>query len=287
MKNQLLLGDNLEIMREMESESVDLIATDPPFNSGIDYGEFTDKWEWNRESDLAYYHAWINSDSVQVTKTMQGLFGFLGESSRMAYLIFMCLRLSEMHRLLKSTGSLYLHCDQSASHHLKIILDAIFGTDQFRNEIIWAYDYGGRSKKMWPRKNDRILFYTKSDTYVFNYDDIDRIPYTSYMCKSLDKLKKGKVPTDVWWNTIVPTNSKERTGYPTQKPTKLYDRVITASSNVSDIILDPFCGSGTTLVSAHNLGRYYIGIDQNATAIQETTDRLSQMNLFAVTGESP
>ena len=262
--NKLLCGDNLEIMREMPSESVQLIATDPPFNTGRDWGAFNDKWE-------------------------DGLTG---------YLKFMQLRLQEIHRLLKPTGSFYLHCDSTASHYLKVMLDAIFGIKQFRNEIVWKrYTSNNNAKRLWAKIHDILLFYTKSEAYIFNpilappkadnYKKVD-VDGRKYCEKGPDSRRrrktrlyldeaKGTVLNTLWIageGLQLVSASKERVDYPTQKPLALYERIIKASTNKGDLVLDPFCGSGTTLVASQGLGRGWIGIDQNPDAIALCEKRL-------------
>ena len=245
----------------MDSAIFDLIATDPPFNTNRDFIEFNDKWD-----------------------------GVVG------YMEFMRPRLLEMHRLLKDTGSLYLHCDASASHYLKIELDKIFGIDKFRNEVVWCYTKASRNTlKQYARSFDTILFYTKSDDWTFNPKQI-RIPYPNgaphakqALIKTGETIKEWKARKESegmtppsWWVGIpaIHTQHNERMGYPTQKPVKLYERIIQASSNPKDMILDPFCGSGTTLVAANKHGRYYIGIDANEKAIAIAEERLQQQTLF-------
>ena len=244
----------------MPSDSIDLIATDPPFNTGKDWGQFNDKWDG-------------------------GLDG---------YLDFMKPRLQEMHRLLKDTGSLYLHCDTNASHYLKVMLDGIFGMDNFRNEIVWCYNRASINQRQLAKTHDIIFWYSKGSEWIFNVDDI-RMPYSEetigrsrYDCEMMYGEKhilnpKGKFPND-WLSTIrfVQGNSDEYQNYPTQKPMRLYNRIIKASSNQGDVVLDPFCGSGTTLEAAKLLGRRWIGIDMNPEAIEITNKRLNpeQMDLF-------
>jgi site-specific DNA-methyltransferase (adenine-specific) len=175
----------------------------------------------------------------------------------------------EAYRVLSDKGSLYFHIDYREVHYCKILLDMIFGRDSFLNEIIWAYDYGGRSKKKWPAKHDNILFYAKNpEAYTFNADDIDRIPYMAPDLVGPEKAARGKLPTDTWWHTIVPTNSKEKTGYPTQKPLGIINRIIRASSKPGDLVLDFFAGSGTTGVSCLQLGRRFILVDNNPQSLQ-------------------
>lgn len=194
----------------------------------------------------------------------------------MSNLGFLDLRLREAHRVLKRNGSIYLHLDFRAVHYARLILDDIFGAERFLNEIIWAYDYGGRHRGRWPRKHDNILWYSKSDTWKFNRDDIDRIPYMASGLVTAEKAERGKLPTDVWWMTIVPTNSRERTGYPTQKPEKLLERIIRASSDPGDVVLDFFAGSGTAGVVAKRLGRSYVLIDSNLEAVEIARQRLDR-----------
>ena len=264
--NVLHLGDNLVIMKSLPDESVDLIYCDPPFNTGKDWGEFDDRWD-----DLS------------------------------GYLNFMMIRIKEVYRLLKSTGSFYLHCDPTTSHYLKVEVDKIFSRKHFRNEIIWCYTKPVvPCIKQFPNATDTILFYSKSSDWCFNKDDV-RIPYKNndvggHLKKiktgeSLQewkdrKISEGKIPEN-WWVNISPIHrlKTEKVGYPTQKPIALLDRIIQVSSDVGDIILDPFCGSGTALVSANQLGRYYIGIDENPKAISISSDRLQQQNLFTMKGQ--
>ena len=258
--NTIQLGDNLEVMRGMDSGCIDLIATDPPFNTGKDWVQFNDKWEGG----------------------MKG------------YLKFMEPRLQEMHRLLKETGSIYLHCDSNASHYLKVMMDGVFGMKHFRNEIVWCYTMPVPSAQRFPRKHDTIFLYWKTSTSVFNTDAV-RIPYNpeSIARRSRNQGNKGlygdsyvfidngKVPEDWWVDISRLTNQTERNGYPTQKPLKLLFRIIRASSNQGDVVLDPFCGSGTTLVAADRLQRKWIGIDQNQEAVDISRKRIhDDMQLF-------
>lgn len=194
------------------------------------------------------------------------------------YLGFLEDRLREAHRVLTVSGSLYLHLDFHAVHYARLMLDDIFGSDRFLNEIIWAYDYGGRPRDKWPRKHDNILWYGKSSSWVFNRDDIDRLPYMAPGLVGPEKAARGKLPTDVWWMTIVPTNSSERTGYPTQKPEKLLERIIRASSNPGDLVMDFFAGSGTTGVVAKRLGRRFLLVDTNEEAIRIARERLAAVS---------
>ncbi|MFN8630262.1 MAG: site-specific DNA-methyltransferase [Chloroflexota bacterium] len=184
-------------------------------------------------------------------------------------------RVVELRRVLAPHGSLYLHCDWRTSHHVRLLLDEVFGPERFLNELIWAYDYGGRSRDRWPRKHDTILWYAKGEDWVFNRDAIDRIPYLAPGLVGPEKASRGKLPTDVWWMTIVPPASKERTGYPTQKPVRLLERIIAASSREGDLVLDPYAGSGTTGVAAARLGRRWLLADRNPAAVEITRRRLA------------
>ena len=177
--------------------------------------------------------------------------------------------------MLSDDGSLFFHIDYREVHYCKLLLDRIFGRDRFMNEIIWAYDYGGRSKSRWPAKHDNILWYVMDpDNFVFNYDAIDRIPYMAPGLVTPEKAARGKTPTDVWWLTIVSPTGREKTGYPTQKPLKLLERIIAVHSDEGDHVLDFFAGSGTTGVAAKSLGRHFTLIDNNPDAIQVMGGRL-------------
>jgi site-specific DNA-methyltransferase (adenine-specific) len=191
------------------------------------------------------------------------------------YWAFLEPRLQEAHRLLKPTGTLYLHLDYRESHYAKVLLDALFGPECFLNEIIWAYDYGGKSKSRWPAKHDTILVFVKDPKqYYFDSATVDREPYMAPGLVTEEKVAKGKLPTDVWWHTIVSPTGKEKTGYPTQKPIGILRRIIQASSKEGDTVLDFFAGSGTTGVVANQLGRNFILIDQNPEALEIIKQRL-------------
>ncbi len=192
------------------------------------------------------------------------------------YLGFLRPRLLEAHRILKDDGSLYFHIDYREVHYCKLLLDEIFGRASFLNEIIWAYDYGARSKKKWPAKHDNILWYAKNpDNYVFNYAQLDRIPYMAPGLVGPEKAAKGKTPTDTWWHTIVSPNGREKTGYPTQKPLGIIRRIIIASSHPGDVVLDFFAGSGTIGEASAELHRKFILIDSNPIAIEVIKKRLA------------
>ena len=264
----VLEEDNLTVMTRLPSECIDLIYIDPPFGTGqvrrlesirTGSGEKTRNGFGGRTYNFEIVSGHNYSDDMPLEEYL----GFLYE------------RLLEMHRLLRRDGSLYLHLDFHAVHFARLMLDEIFGSDRFLNEIVWAYDYGGRARDRWARKHDNILWYAKSDHWTFNRDAIDRIPYMAPGLVTADKAARGKLPTDTWWMTIVPTNSKERTGYPTQKPLKLLERIVRASSNAGDLVADFFCGTGTTGVAAKRLGRRFLLVDQNPEAIRITGKRLA------------
>lgn len=264
----LHLEDNLDLLRRMPDGCVDLAYCDPPFNTGK--VQKLDRMRLGAGDQLrggfggrTYRYEVMSRHSYRDDMPLGEYLEYLGE------------RLSEIHRVLKSTGSLYLHLDWNVSHHARFMLDDIFGSENFLNEIIWSYDYGGRARDKWARKHDNILWYRKGDTHTFNRDDIDRLPYMAPSLVGPEKAALGKLPTDVWWMSIVPTNGKERTGYPTQKPLKLVERIVRASSNPGELVADFWVGSGTTAVAAARSGRRYLACDLNPEAIRITRERLA------------
>ena len=301
-KNRTLFhGDNLDFMRSMNSETVDLIATDPPFNKSRDFhatpdslasgASFQDRWSWTND----VHETWTD----QLENEHESLYyaienaRTLHSDSMGAFLCFMAVRLLAMHRLLKPTGSIYLHCDPTASHYLKTVMDAIFGRRNFLNEIVWCYTSGGVSRKYFGKKHDLILFYVKSHKqYRFNtqyrpYSEgtVQRglTQYKKNINEKYELNKKGAVQND-WWTDIQPILSptaKEQTGYPTQKPLALYERIIKASSNKGDMVLDPFAGCATTCVAAEKHERQWVGIDIWDGAEDVVVDRLEQEGLKA------
>ena len=284
-------GDNLAVMRGLENNIADLIYLDPPFNSkSIHKGAMGSKAEKQQFKDI-WRMGDINNEELEDLKLyapdMHSLISILGGingESWQAYLTFMAVRLMEMHRLLKDTGSVYLHCDSTMSHGLKLLLDIIFGRENFRNEIIWCYTGPSKTIKHFHRKHDIILRYTKSENWIFNHDKV-RVPYKMIGIGKGDAifqggdnrerveelLKKGKIPTD-WWADDHLTNisawKKERTGWATQKPLALLKRIILASSNPGDLVLDPFCGCATACVAAEEEGRAWIGIDKDKESLK-------------------
>lgn len=319
----IFTGDNLPILRGMEDTCVDLIYLDPPFNSNRNYAapigssaagaEFKDTWTLEDTDD-----AWWGelADEYPALYHVIDAAGAAGGKKNKAYCIYMAVRLLEIHRVLKSTGSLYLHCDPIMSHALKLVLDAVFGAGNFQNEIVWCYREAINSRKRWNRKHDIILFYSKTDEWVFNADEvlephaestirkyrhedengkyrlmgrgITNSPIRSKRDVSPDwerdhpelvyrhYLRKGTYAVDYWKIDVINQNAKERTGYPTQKPLGLLQRIIKASSNVGDVVLDPFCGCATACLAAESLRRKWIGVDISSKAYELINARLQK-----------
>ena len=260
MKNKIYFAENLSVLRALPSESVDLIYIDPPFNTGKVQKRTQLRTVRSAEGDRVGFQGHRYESIVVGTKSFNDLFD--------DYLAFLEPRLIEAHRVLAPHGSLYFHVDYREVHYCKVLLDSIFGRECFLNEIIWAYDYGGRTKKKWPPKHDNILLYAKDPSdYVFNVDEIERIPYMAPGLVGPEKAARGKLPTDTWWHTIVPTNGSEKTGYPTQKPLGILRRIVQASTRPGALVLDFFAGSGTTGAAALELGRGFILVDNNPEAL--------------------
>ncbi|MDR1852116.1 MAG: site-specific DNA-methyltransferase [Propionibacteriaceae bacterium] len=274
--DRVFFGDNLELMRRLPDGAFRLVYLDPPFNTGKKQRRRTLK-------TTRVEMAGIDADRI----------GFGGHSYRTEiaasasyddrfadYWDFLGPRLGEVWRLLSDDGTLYLHLDYRESHYAKVLMDVMFGRENFLNEIIWAYDYGARTKKRWPAKHDTILVYVKDPKrYVFNAEDVDREPYMAPGLVTAEKAAKGKLPTDVWWHTIVSPTGKEKTGYPTQKPEGILRRIVQASSNPGDWVLDAFAGSGTTGAVATQLGRRFVLMDANPEAIEIMKKRLPEAEL--------
>jgi site-specific DNA-methyltransferase (adenine-specific) len=257
---RIYYADNLEVLRQLPSESVDMIYIDPPFNTGKIRKRSTLKMRRSEDGERTGFGGKRYTSEVVETRRFVDAFD--------DYLGFLYPRLVEARRVLKSHGSLYFHIDYREVHYCKVLLDEVFGREAFLNEIIWAYDFGGRPKDRWPPKHDNILLYAKSPgKHVFNVDEIERIPYMAPGLVGKERAARGKLPTDTWWHTIVPTNSAEKTGYPTQKPLGVVRRMIQASSRRGDVVLDFFAGSGTTGVAAMELGRRFILVDNNLDAM--------------------
>jgi site-specific DNA-methyltransferase (adenine-specific) len=265
--NKIILGDNLEILKKMRKGTVDLIYIDPPFNTGRAQTRIQLKTVSDKKGDRIGFGG-------KTYKTKQiGQKSFADKFDN--FTTFIEPRLVQAYRLLKENGSLFFHIDHREIHYCKILLDEIFGRKSFINEIIWAYDYGARSKKRWSPKHDNILWYVKDPkNYTFNYQEMDRIPYMAPGLVGKEKAARGKTPTDVWWHTIVPTCGKEKTGYPTQKPLGLLSRIMKVHTKPKDHVLDFFAGSGTTGEAAALLKRRFTLIDANPEAAQIMAKRL-------------
>ncbi len=297
--NALYYGDNLDVLRRyVKDETVDLVYLDPPFNSNATYSvlfahadgsrssaqikAFEDTWHWDQAAAESFRETVRHGG--RVAEALTAFQTLLGPSTMLAYLTMMAPRLAQLHRVLKPTGSIYLHCDPTASHYLKLLMDAVFGPERFENEIVWGYRGGGVSKKRFGRKHDIVLFYSKGDEHYFEPQ------YTSYSPETLKRVQKkglrvNRTEIDVsrgahlqdWWTDFnsLQTYSPERLGYPTQKPEALLNRIVTASCPPGGTVLDPFCGCGTTIAVAERLKRHWIGIDLTALAISLIKSRLT------------
>jgi site-specific DNA-methyltransferase (adenine-specific) len=240
--DEILLGDNLALLAELADETFTLVYADPPFNTGRE----------QRRSTVSYRDEFED------------------------YLGFLAPRLEQMRRVLTQDGTLYFHLDYREAHYCKLLLDDLFGRDAFLNELIWAYDYGARTRRRWPAKHDTILVYVKDpERYWFDAEEVDREPYMAPGLVGPDKAARGKLPTDVWWHTIVHTTGAEKTGYPTQKPEGIVRRMVQASTRPGDLCLDPFAGSGTLGAVAGRLDRRFLLIDESPDAVAVMRDRLA------------
>ena len=305
--NSLYYGDCLDWMERWDDQTVDLVYLDPPFNSqanynvlfgkavgGAQYRAFTDTWQWDADA-ADRFDAYRSAIARPAHAAIVGLYSILGPSGMLSYLTYMAERLEHCHRLLKPTGSLYLHCDPTASHYLKLVMDAVFGHGNFRNEIVWCYRGGGAPRSDFGRRHDVILRYSVGQPYHFDGDAV-RIPYEAEGQGRTDdsmwgrhrgttKVYKphplGKIPEDWWPMNVLNANSPERTGYATQKPLALLRRIVAASSPVEGVVLDPFCGCGTTIAAARELGRTWVGIDISAFAIDLIRERLQDSSIPA------
>lgn len=308
--NTLYYGDNLDILRRyVKSESVDLVYLDPPFKSNQDYNVlfaerdgsrsasqirvFEDTWTWDQAASRAYQET-VEEGPESVSQALQGFRGILGETDMLAYIAMMAPRLVELRRVLKDTGSIYLHCDVTASAHLRLLMDAVFGPRNFRNEIVWYYynKMHDRRKKLFPRATDTLLFYVKDVGVDFTYHQLQEKrakPIRQLARKKLEgkmvnvkddeghvvyRLREDRVLDNVWRIPCLQPAAPEKLDYPTQKPKALLDRIIMASTNKGDLVLDPFCGCGTAIESAQGMGREWIGIDVTHLAITLVRHRL-------------
>jgi site-specific DNA-methyltransferase (adenine-specific) len=266
---RVIHADNLDVLPTLPSASATLIYLDPPFNTGRvqrRQGTTAVRSEAGTGSITGFKgntYARIKGDLLRYDDAFENYWEFLEP------------RLVEAWRLLADDGTLYLHLDYREAHYAKVLLDALFGRESFLNEIIWAYDYGAKSKTRWPTKHDTILVYVKNpDGYFFDSETVDREPYMAPGLVTAERAARGKLPTDVWWHTIVSPTGREKTGYPTQKPEGILRRIVQASSREGDLVLDFFAGSGTTGAVASALGRRFLLIEQNPEAIAVIRRRL-------------
>ena len=284
-------GDSLDVARTLPTASFALVYLDPPFNTGraqerqvVTSRRFTEQPELDIEEP--------GEDDAAEKEIRHGFHGHAYERVRGMlrtyddsfddYGAFLMPRLEEAWRLLTDDGTLYLHLDYREAHYAKVMMDAVFGRECFLNELIWAYDYGGKSRKRWPTKHDTILVYVKNPgAYHFDSDAVDREPYMAPGLVTPEKAARGKLPTDVWWHTIVPTTGREKTGYPTQKPEGILRRIVQASSRPGDRVLDLFAGSGTTGAVAAALGRDAVLVDDNPEAIRVMQTRMPSAEVTA------
>ncbi|MHB1243424.1 MAG: DNA-methyltransferase [Gaiellaceae bacterium] len=267
--DEILLGDNLPLLRELADETFQLVYIDPPFNTGRTQKRRTLETVPDDNGDRVGFGGRTYKSRLLTESSYRDSFD--------DYLEFLEPRLTEARRLLTSSGTLYFHIDYREAHYCKLLLDEIFGRECFLNEIIWAYDYGARSKSRWPAKHDTILVYVKDAAgYHFNAEEVDREPYMAPGLVTAEKAARGKLPTDVWWHTIVPTNGKEKTGYATQKPEGIVRRMVLASTRPGDWCLDFFAGSGTLGSVAQKLSRRYVLIDSSPDAVRTMETRLKQ-----------
>jgi site-specific DNA-methyltransferase (adenine-specific) len=280
MTGRIVFADNLPVLQAMPDGSVPLIYLDPPFNTGKRQEHTRITTGRSVTGDRSGFQGARYATVKIGTRAYPDLFD--------DYLAFLEPRLVEAHRVLSPEGTFYFHIDYREVHYCKVLLDCIFGRRCFLNEVIWAYDYGGRTKKKWPPKHDTILVYVKNPKrYTFNADAVERIAYMAPSLVGPEKAARGKLPTDTWWHTIVPTNSKERMGYPTQKPVGILTRVIAASSHPGDLVLDCFAGSGTTGAACLALGRRFLLVDDNPQALEVMARRFAAVPDIEWSGFDP
>ena len=269
--NEVINGENLAALKSMPDQSFQLIYIDPPFNTG------RSQVRTNRSS-ISSTTGNLGFQGKRYEQVVKSVLSY--DDDFADYWAFLEPRLIEAYRLLNESGTIYLHLDYRDAHYAKVLMDALFGRECFLNEIIWAYDYGGKSKSRWPAKHDTILVYVKNPTkYFFDSATVDREPYMAPGLVTPEKVARGKLPTDVWWHTIVSPTGKEKTGYPTQKPLGILRRIISASSRPGDRVLDFFAGSGTTAQAAFELKRKFVVVDQNPESIEVITGRLNALGV--------
>ena len=265
---RIVLGDCLDVLGGLEDGCARLVYLDPPFNTGKTQQRTRLRTVRDADGDRKGFKGERYRTEVLGSTAWKDAYD--------DYLGFLAPRLAEARRILTADGSLLFHIDPREAHYCKVLLDELFGRASFVNEIVWAYDYGARTKKRWPAKHDTIFWYARDPSrYVFRYDDIDRVPYLAPDLVGPEKAARGKTPTDVWWQTIVSPTGAEKTGYPTQKPLKILERIVRVHSDPGDLVVDPFAGSGTTGEAAAKLGRDYLLVDANPEAVRVMADRLA------------
>jgi site-specific DNA-methyltransferase (adenine-specific) len=276
-RDLVLLGDNLELLPELDDGIFQVAYLDPPFNTGRVQRRRTLATVTAADGDRTGFQGRRYATSVLAESSYADEFD--------DYLGFLEPRLLEVRRLLCESGTLYLHIDYREAHYVKLLLDGLFGRDCFLNEIIWAYDYGARPRRRWPAKHDTILVYVKDpDRYWFDAEAVEREPYMAPGLVTAEKAARGKLPTDVWWHTIVSPTGKEKTGYPTQKPEGILRRIVQASSKPGDWCLDCFAGSGTLGAVARALGRRFVLIDSNPEAVAVARRRVAAVSTSGSNG---
>ena len=265
---RIVLGDCLNVLGSLEDGCARLVYLDPPFNTGKVQQRTRLRTVRDPDGDRTGFKGERYRTEVLGSTAWTDAYD--------DYLGFLAPRLEQARRVLAPDGSLFFHIDPREAHYCKVLLDELFGRASFINEIVWAYDYGARPRKRWPAKHDTIFWYARDPSrYVFRYDDIDRVPYLAPSLVGPEKAARGKTPTDVWWQTIVSPTGAEKTGYPTQKPLKILERIVRVHSDPGDLVVDPFAGSGTTGEAAARLGREYLLIDTNPEAVRVMADRLA------------
>ena len=265
---RIVLGDCLDVLTGLPEGSARLVYLDPPFNTG----RVQTRTRLRTVRDPAGDRSGFKGERYRT----QVLGSRAWNDAYEDYLGFLEPRLTAARRALAADGSLFFNIDPREAHYCRVLLDELFGRASFLNEIVWAYDYGARSRRRWPAKHDVIFWYARDPAhYVFCYDDIDRIPYLAPDLVSPEKAARGKTPTDVWWQTIVSPTGKEKTGYPTQKPVRILERIVRVHSDPGDLVVDPFAGSGTTGEAAARLGRDYLLVDENPEAVRVMAERLA------------
>jgi site-specific DNA-methyltransferase (adenine-specific) len=265
--DRILLGDNLELLPQLPDGAFQLIYIDPPFNTG----RRQERRTLATVSDTAGDRTGFGGRRYRTDELARAAY----DDSFEDYTGFLEPRLQEARRLLTQSGTLYVHLDPREAHYVKVLLDGIFGRECFLNELVWAYDYGAKSRRRWPTKHDTILVYVRDpERYLFDSETVDREPYMAPGLVTPEKRERGKLPTSVWWHTIVPTNGREKTGYPTQKPEGIVRRMVQASTRPGDVVLDFFAGSGTLGAVARSLRRHYVLIDSNPEAVAVMRRRL-------------